>query len=293
MIRIAILAALPQEYRPFQRLLGTWRQLIRQPFPVFSGRAGECELFLVETGMGNQQAEEAARHVLTLTPLDLMISAGFAGSLSRVLPVGQVVRADRLATWNPTAAIPVIDRFQVSDTPRLSAFCEALQVRPARVLTLERPHSKTELAEFSRSIPTVIDMESTAVAETTYRQGVAFLCLRAVSDEHSKEIDWDLGAIVDNRGRVRLPKVLSMVIRRPALLASFYDLWRSSRKAGRRLAETLSALLRLPEDDIRALIRELRLLPLTPTRLQHSANEGKPTDDPELPRPSHFPASGE
>jgi adenosylhomocysteine nucleosidase len=285
MIRIAILAALPQEYRSFQRLLGTWHQLIWQPFPVFFQRAGGCELFLVETGMGSQQVEDAAHHVLTLTSLDLMISAGFAGSLCSELPVGQVVLADKLATWNPTAATPVTDSFQVSDTPRLAAFCQALRVRPARVLTLERPHSKAELAEVSRSIPTVIDMESTAVAETTYRRGVAFLCLRAVSDAHSKEIDWDLGAIVDSRGRVRIPKVLSTILRRPALLASFYDLWRSSRKAGQRLAQTLSALLRLPEDDLQALIRELRLLPLTPTRSRHSANEGKPTDGTEPPTP--------
>ena len=285
MIHIAILAALPEEYRPFQRLFGTWRQLIRQPFPVFFQRTGECELFLVETGMGNQQAEDAAGHVLTMTPLDLMISTGFAGSLCRDLPVGQVVRADKLASWSPTAAIPVTDKFRVSDAPRFVTFCEVFRVQPVRVLTLERPHSKTELAEFSRSIPTVIDMESTVVAEMAYRQGVAFLCLRAVSDAHGDAIDWDLGAIVDSRGRVRIPKVLSTSLRRPALLASFYDLWRSSRKAGRRLAETLSALLRLPEDDLQALIRELRLLPLTSTGSQHSANEGKPTDDPEPPKP--------
>jgi adenosylhomocysteine nucleosidase len=285
MIHIAILAALPQEYRPFQRLFGTWRQLIRQPFPIFSHRTGEFELFLVETGMGNQQAEEAARHVLTMSPIDLLISTGFAGSLCLDLPVGQVVQADKLAACNPTAAIPVIDQFRVSDASRFATFREVFRVQPVRVLTLERPHAKTDLAEFSRSIPTVIDMESTVVAEIAYRRGVAFLCLRAVSDAQSDAIDWDLGAIVDVRGRVRISKVLGTILRKPAVLASFYGLWRRSRMAGQRLAETLSALLRLPEDHLEALIRELRLLPLTQRGSQLPANEGNSTGDTEPPTP--------
>jgi nucleoside phosphorylase len=278
MMRIAILAALPQEYRPFQRLFRTWRPLFWQPFRVFFHRTASCELFLVETGMGNHQAEKAARHAFGMAPLDLIVSTGFAGSLCRDLPVGQVVCARDLAVWATSASIPVVDRFHISTPARLASFCEAQDILSARVLTLERPHPKTVLTRHTGTIPTVVDMESVLVAEMAYRRGIAFLCLRAVSDALTDEIAWDLDAVADSKGRVRIPKVLTALLRKPALLASFYRLWRNSREAGQHLAQALTAVLRFPDHDLQALIRGLQLLPASPIGPQQPGYKGNPSD---------------
>jgi hypothetical protein len=88
------------------------------------------------------------------------------------------------------------------------------------------------------------------------------LGLRTISDESTDEIDWQPDAVVDHAGRVSAAKVMVAVLRRPILLGSLLRLWRSSRVAGRDLAAALTALLQLPEEDLRALAEELRLLPL-------------------------------
>ena len=228
----------------------------------------------METGMGNQQAEKAACHALAMAPFDLIVSTGFAGSLCRDLPVGQVVCARDLAVWTTSASIPLEGRFQISTPARLAAFCEAQDILSARVLTLERPQPKTVLTRHIGTIPTVVDMESVLVAEMAYRQGIAFLCLRAVSDALTDEIAWDLDAVVDSTGRVRIPKVLITLLRKPALLASFYRLWRNSRQAGQHLAQALTAVLRFPDRDLQALIRELQLLPASPIGPRQPGNKG-------------------
>jgi adenosylhomocysteine nucleosidase len=279
MIRVAILAALPQEYRPFKIITGSWRSLTRRPFKVFLHRTARCELFLVETGMGGEQAEEATRHLLTVTPLDLIVSTGFAGSLNLDLPVGQVVCARDLAVWDPTATIPRVERFRLGAPPLLNAFCETQGIQTTGVVTLDRPYPKTVLARYVGSTPTVVDMESAEIAEMAYRRGIAFLCLRAVSDALKDRIEWDLENIIDKRGRVHIAKVLTMLLKKPTVLASFHRLWRNSRHAGRRLAQSLSALLQWPEEDLRELIRELQLLPVAPRGPRPPANGADPTDD--------------
>ncbi len=263
MIRVVVLAALPQESRPLLKLLRESRRLAGEPFPTWLHRSAQVELLLVETGMGEERARRVARHVLSRSRIDLLVSSGFAGSLWPDFRLGQVVWSRELAAYDERSGRASPVGFRHGPVPGLDAFCRIHDVRPARFLTVDRLRSKAGMAGRFAEYPTVVDMESTPVAAAAYGRGVPFLGLRAVSDRSTEEIEWKLDSIVDRAGRVSAPGVMLAVLRRPMLLRSLLRLWRSAQVAGRDLATTLTALQQLPEDDLRALAEQLRLLPLS------------------------------
>jgi adenosylhomocysteine nucleosidase len=262
MMQIAILAAIPQEYRPFQKHVGKWRQLRRQPFAVWLHQAPHKQVFLVETGMGNKPAAQAAEYLISISPLDLLVSTGFAGSLAPELQVGDLVWSRELAVWDAERAAIPMARFCSSHTPHLDVFREIHDIRAVRFLTQENPRPKTMVTMRLDGLPTVVDMESVPLATLAHHHGVPFLGLRAISDTLNDEIDWDLGSIVDETGKVRISKVVSTVLRRPGLVTIFHGHWRDSSVAARNLAQALLALLLLPERNLRALARQLVLHPI-------------------------------
>ena len=270
MIRVVMLAAMPQESRPLLKLLGESHRLAGEPFPTWIQRSSHVELLLVETGMGTERAGRAARHVLSASRIDLLVSIGFAGSLWPGFRQGQVVWSRELTAYDARSESPSLGGFRPASILALTDFCQIHNVRPARFLTVDRVLSKAGMAGRFAEDPAVVEMESTAVAAAACGRGVPFLGLRVISDESTQEIDWQPDALVDRAGRVSATKVMGAVLRRPILLGSLLRLWRSSRVAGRDLAAALMALLQLPEEDLRALAEQLRLLPLPGGRSTHS-----------------------
>ena len=108
----------------------------------------------------------------------------------------------------------------------------------------------------------MVEMESTPVAAAAHGHRVPFLGLRAITDESTQDIDWDVDSVMDRTGGLSAAKVVRAVLKKPSLLRSLFRLRSSSRVAGRTLAAALVALLQLPEEDLRALAEQLRLQPL-------------------------------
>ena len=235
MMRVVMLAAMPQESRPLLKLLGTGRRLAGEPFPTWFQRSSHVELLLVETGMGEEEGSAGRSARLVRAPgVDLLVSIGFAGSLWPDFRVGQVVWSREVAAYDGewesiVGGLP--SRFPLG-TGRLAV----RPLSPARFLTVDRVRSKAGMVGRFAEDPTVVEMESTAVAAAAYGRGVPFLGLRAISDESTHEIDWRLDSIVDRAGGVSAPKVMGSLLRRPMPLGSLLRLRRDSRVAGRNLA---------------------------------------------------------
>jgi nucleoside phosphorylase len=258
-ICIALIAALPEEYGFFKKMTGPWSTASRKPFKVFGKTTLDKRLILIETGMGKSGIDERLTRRLAAERPALIISFGFAGGLSDELIVGDVLLAQDLALWDGSRS--VMDEEIHLEHPR--ALLELLQnmgIGTGRVVTVMRPEPKHVLAEkLPDTIPSVMDMESWLLAELANALGVPILCLRAVSDAVSDEIDFDLEAITDASGHVRIWKVLAAVIREPGLLASFYHSWRRSRKAAKRLGRSLATLLGIRASEIAAMIVDFRI----------------------------------
>ncbi len=211
--------------------------------------------------MGNEAAERAAKHVLTVlgpqAPPDLILSVGFAGALSPALTLGQLVYSHELAVYDHSSgSCPV--RYWCGGSADLAALVESMAVRPARFVTVDRLRSKAMLARLVPGTPAVTEMESTSIAAVAHAHQIPFLGLRAISDEISDEIEWDLDSMVDAHGRLSLPRVALATLRRPRLAGSFPRLYQDSKVASRDLARTLATLLAVPEEELRTLVGPLQ-----------------------------------
>lgn len=264
-LRIAIFAALPQEIGPFKRSVPPWFLTGRRPFPRFRHLGQAMDLVLVETGMGRKAIADALRWELRRRTPHLVMSVGFAGSLSHDFQVGDVLLGNEWVedySGRPENALASACYGRVSLDPAaaLIRFCREAQVRTARIVTVDRPEPKQALNARFASPPTLMDMESGAAAQLAMRVNIPFLCFRAVSDGLEDEIDFDVHALSDSSGKIRIPLVLAAVLRRPGLMASFARCSRRSARASQRLARVLSSLLSLPREELEAIIQSSRLL---------------------------------
>ncbi len=251
---ITILAALPQEYAHFKRLTGRWRNVQAGPFKMsFILRSG-IEIMLIETGMGKGPAMEALSAALGSCTPDLIISAGFAGSLCGAAQVGGVFLADRFELHSYDTEVECAESYLQDIPEKMRGFCARYGVGTIRVVTATRPEPKFAASNRWSDRPSLLDMESFYAARSAYPSKTPLLCFRAVSDGLEHEIDFDLGAITDSRGRVKLAAVAAAVLARPRLIKSFGMAWRRSSRAGRRLGEVLFSLLNLPAADLFELV---------------------------------------
>jgi adenosylhomocysteine nucleosidase len=258
-MRIAIFAALPQEYRLFQKLTSNWRRILRQPVPVFQRCSADQEWFLVETGMGDTGIAAALRVALDWQPLDLILSTGFAGSLREDLGVGRVVLATGFAAAGTPLSVALPSRLCLNPSPQLRDFCRKHQVATAHLVTVRRPRAKALLREEVGDLPAIVDMESAWVAQAAWRSGTPFLCLRAISDGPGDAIDWDMDLVTDGQGRVRMGRAVLAMVEKPSLIGSFWTLWRKAQQAAHQLAPVLAALVELSAPELRALVRTSQL----------------------------------
>jgi nucleoside phosphorylase len=198
-------------------------------------------LLLLDTGVG-RSAVHAALDWLLAGPLwpSFVLYAGFAGALDPTLQVGDVLFADEVvdahggrwpATW--LGSPPNLLRGRLLTVSRLVASAE----------------EKRRLGALHRAL--AVDMEAAYAAERCAEHGVPFGCIRSVSDC----VDTPLSpALVEmlSLGRVAPMQVVKAIVRRPTLIGELCRLGRDTRRAARRLSDSLLQVL---PPDLRSLDR--------------------------------------
>jgi adenosylhomocysteine nucleosidase len=184
---------------------------------------------VLETGVGPVAVARALAWLSGRPSPRLVVSAGFAGALSPTLTVGDLVLAD--AVIGPDGAV----------WPACAGGLRALRglVLTSAVL-IGDPAEKRRLAEAHRAA--VVDMEAAHVARWCAARGVAFACLKAVSDAAATALPADLLGVLDG-GRVRPWRLAAALARRPRLIGDLWRLGRDTRAAALALAGGLTPLL--------------------------------------------------
>jgi adenosylhomocysteine nucleosidase len=256
MIRIVILFALPQEYGCLKRLMGSWRFTTREPLKSFVRQDSSKELVLIETGMGRDRMLGALEWLLGRTHPDLVIAAGFAGSLTQELAVGDACLGEAFASLDVPSHSEAGPRIGLEISQRLVRFCEEHRIRRTQIVTVSQPAPKQQLNKEYENNVTIMDMESYFVGRFCCEKNIPFLSFRAISDGLLDEIDFELAAITDARGQVKIPLVLKSILKNPRLLRTYYLSWKRSMQAARSLGKVLFELLHLPPTELRSLISE-------------------------------------
>jgi len=177
---------------------------------------------------------------------DLVISAGFCGGILEGLQVGDVVLATGLTIVSEgglkdvaVTMAPVSQDFvsrQVAGGQRVFAglFATTTAIMPKTRLAALLPPD----APFP-----VVEMESAAIALVAGENGIPFVGLRTVSDPFDEELGFALDEFCDDRMRIRIPRVLLTVARKPRIIPQLIRLARNSRVAAASLSQAVERFL--------------------------------------------------
>ena len=241
-----VLFALRRERGPFCREFRPQQTFSASPvWARFCGPAW-LSVLVVETGIGQVNVARTLDWLLARPKFDgvpyepkLLIFAGFAGSLTEALRVGDIVLADEVSdehghSWRTTWP----------ETLPEGAWKPPLHC--GRLLTVDRlsatPDQKRRLREQHQAV--AVDMESAIFAARCTEAGVPFACVRAISDETGTTLAPELVSLLD-RGGVSLWRVLLALARRPSLLPELMRLARDTQQASIQLGKALGELLTL------------------------------------------------
>ncbi|MHC1743526.1 MAG: hypothetical protein AB9873_10900 [Syntrophobacteraceae bacterium] len=260
MIRIALFTALAQEHTPLRRLTSPWERLKHRAARAYGKRFDNVECLLFETGMGRDRIERAIELACTNGAFDLVVSAGFAGSLDEQVGVGQVCIGEHFLTLPRLSPLTPEGTLLTSPVGAVATrFAAAMDLPRVRVATVERVQDKGALCQAIGGRATLVDMETYFAARAAAERSLAFLSLRSVSDGLEDPIDFDVEALSNAEGRIQVSRVIRQIGRSPRLLLSLIAAWKRSRPAAASLARTLHALLTLPSDDLDRIIKEQRV----------------------------------
>ena len=226
----------------------TWEmEAVRAGFPAGAERriegtsvlvcpAGSREYWIVRTGMGLENAKQAAARVLAQQPFCLAVSTGFACALIAV-DVGALLAGCDVALArgqgtdvSPMIAVPGVERDVVVDLVE--------RVEPSghigRFVSTEYViTSAAEKRRFAQATSAIgLDMESAALAVEAQRAQVPFVVVRAVSDLVDEDLPLDFNLFLRPTGWL---KGLAAIVGRPSSITGLRRLHRQSRAAAKNL----------------------------------------------------------
>jgi adenosylhomocysteine nucleosidase len=245
-----MIAAMPEEIKPFIRHAGACGQEKINGFDAWRFNAGPREILLVRSGMGPENAAAAARSLIAAARPELIINFGFAGGVTSGTGVGDVVVADRILLFKERifSEQPGI---AVEKTDALAGVLDrdfqgkGLQIRRGTFITPGQIMSKQEMPPLLPPVTVnpVLEMETAPVAQAAHEGNVPLIAIRAITDGAEEELGFTIGEFTDGKMNIRLDKVLLTVLKKPWIVPQLLRLARNSRIAGENLAAALAVLL--------------------------------------------------
>lgn len=220
--RTLITAAVEQEVKPLLRAGGFGRE-------GEGWTAGAARIVL--TGMGPLHAGRAVERAIEAWGPARVMSIGVAGGLRAGLGVGdvivpgEVVEAEGGRVWRPTAEGVAMSGHRMVTGSAICGTAEA----------------KRELA--ARWDADAVDMETATIARVCEARGVAWLSVRAISDDHEHAVPAELGAMVREDGMPDLRAIAWWAMRRPARASALARLGRDTAKAAEALSRAVMRIV--------------------------------------------------
>ncbi len=216
----------------------------------FHGTAVADDVVVVEGGIGKRGAQEASERLLQRYPVDLVISAGFAGGVTSGLQPGDLYLCDSLmavegpaAVWEPETVLRKPVAVDLGVAERLRGRGIRFDVGPC----LSVPHliPTTSMKRWiGETFPTsIIDMESYWVVEAVAARGIPVGVARCVLDTVDQTLPSFVGGVVNDGKGHGLDRALKYIARRPAEVPRLVRLAGQAKTAGESLSVLLSSLI--------------------------------------------------
>jgi len=231
---ILFVAAEAAELKPLAGHLENLRKLNWPIDYAYEGIAGGRRFLLAANGAGSKLAmkatEIAIRAIsnadLSSSPLEAVVSTGFCGGLDPVLKVGDIVSAQQVFDFATGERYPCVE---------LSDAVHGVVLSQDRIAN--DAAEKQEL--FAKTGACAVEMEAAGVAARSKRAGLAFYCIKVISDAATESFAFDLNRMRTTDGRVARGKIIVHALMRPNLLPGLFRLKRRTDEVARVLGEFL------------------------------------------------------
>ena len=238
MVKICIICAIDQEISPIVKRFPAKGIPRLCGFPAWSFQAFGNSVTLIRSGIGIRKAAGAALAAADLQPAAI-VSAGFCGSLSPGVAVGEVFLAETLYRYSSgslSCALTAGSNFTGSIGSGL---------RKGTFITSDEIIGKDRLYPLlpDPSAMNMLDMESFAVAETCYAHGIDFAAIRSVSDTADQDPSRLFRQVSDYDHNIRMAQVALSLIKKPSILPELLLLSKNAAIAGRSLAKAVEQTL--------------------------------------------------
>ncbi|HEN0120859.1 5'-methylthioadenosine/adenosylhomocysteine nucleosidase [Streptococcus agalactiae] len=208
-MKIGIIAAMEEELKLLVENLEDKSQETVLSNVYYSGRYGEHELVLVQSGVGKVMSAMSVAILVESFKVDAIINTGSAGAVATGLNVGDVVVADTLVYHDVDLTAFGYDYGQMSKQPLYFHSDKTFVSTFEAVLSKEEMTSKVGLIATGDSFiagqekidvikghfPQVlaVEMEGAAIAQAAQATGKPFVVVRAMSDTaaHDANITFD------------------------------------------------------------------------------------------------------
>jgi adenosylhomocysteine nucleosidase len=258
MTRVAIIAAMAGELKPLVR---GWRperrdgvDLWRWAFLHDNGE--QCEWVAACAGAGAEAATRAFAEAERDGALSLVISTGWAGALSREFEPGQAYRVSlvidaRTGERFEAADWGAQDRDELTHPSRKNN--DAARVGHPELFHVGHPElclvTSPKVADQAEKLRLagaysagLVDMEAAAVARLAAMRGIPFACSKGVSDGFADQLP-DFNRFISDNGKFQLLRFVVFVLLRPWHWLALIRMGENSRKAARRIADSLLDIL--------------------------------------------------
>jgi adenosylhomocysteine nucleosidase len=231
-VRIAIVAAMPEEIAPLRARLDR-------------GRLGGQEVEIVVTGDGARNARAGANRTLASGGVQALVVLGVSGALTPALATADLIVGARVKDEE--------GRAYAAAPGQVAAIAQATGGRPALVMsarkiadTVEEKMRLARLAEVEVDGRTaVVDLESAAYVAAAEEARVPWVVLRAVSDVAGEALPAILNRSADSSGSVNRGRVLRGLFSDPGALPHLLALRKRVNQCADVLARAAEAAVRI------------------------------------------------
>lgn len=234
-MRILVTFAVESEFAPWRRLRSLAHRKVDN-LDTYQAQIGRAAVDFVVTGMGVENALRVTRSVLS-NEHDFCIASGFAGALRPDFKIGDILAAE---------AVQFLGKSQTLQSNRnLARHAAGDGAKYAKMLltsdhVVRTPAEKAQLSPFAE----YVDMESFGVFAAAHEAKRPAVPIRVISDSHDGELPRDVELTMDQRGEIKVARVLRYVSKHPGSLPALIRLGRDSRTAAEALAAFLEVYIK-------------------------------------------------
>src|SRR5438552_18604926 len=232
MTRIAVTFALPAESSEFLRRLGNRSRTDRNGISIDRGTIADRSIEVIHTGVGENICRERIAKFLENQQFDLLISAGFAGSLNDELQVNDLL---------------VAKNFSTVDLKHAQSSLANVSINAVNMLTVPALIDSSEERERTahESGASAVDMETEFIARACVAHGVPLLALRVTTDTPTQPFPAPPSVLFDiQQQRTQIAVLAKFFFAHPRRIPGLLQFARRISRAKKILAHALAAIAR-------------------------------------------------